>query len=177
MVGWWGKRVQLGSYIYKMPSKPKPSPRPPGRPKKPKGPKSAPDPSPPPTPEQLEADNQRVYTPDMADRLREHMSKGYSFESFGAEPGLWVSRESLRLWLDKYPEFRQAREEGRAAARKFYEGRGMEGMSEGKLFNERAWMFLAKNVTGMRENPLPEGLETADFTPVIALPVDDGNEV
>lgn len=62
-----------------------------------------------------------AYKPEMCERLIEHMSKGYSFASFGAE--VKCSRQNLYLWCDEYPEFKQAKESGTAAALKFFEQR------------------------------------------------------
>ena len=49
------------------------------------------------------------------------MSEGYSFRSFGAVVG--VSRKTLYEWVDKYPEFAEAKDIATSKAQMFFEKR------------------------------------------------------
>lgn len=50
----------------------------------------------------------KKYKPELCDELINHMSKGYSFESFAGV--INVTRSLLYIWLDEYPEFKEAKE-------------------------------------------------------------------
>ncbi len=83
------------------------------------------------------------YKPEYCDALIEHMAKGYSFETFGASVGVWTS--STYLWL-KHPKFSEAKKEGEARCRLWWEKLGMGGASGHlKNFNAAAWIFNMKN--------------------------------
>lgn len=51
--------------------------------------------------------------------LIDHMSKGHSFESFGADVN--AGRRTLYEWADNFEEFRDAKEIGHAKAMKLFE--------------------------------------------------------
>lgn len=51
---------------------------------------------------------QSKYKPEYAVKLRDHLSKGYSFESFH----IGVARSTKYEWLKSVPEFKQAHDEG-----------------------------------------------------------------
>lgn len=52
------------------------------------------------------------YKPEFCNLLIEHMKRGLSFESFGAEDGVGVSKETLYNWLERHKEFLDARKRG-----------------------------------------------------------------
>jgi len=60
-----------------------------------------------------------VYLPEYCDLLIEHNKQGLSFESFGAVVG--VGRTTLYAWVDSQPDFKDAKERGRAHLINFYE--------------------------------------------------------
>ena len=60
-----------------------------------------------------------LYRPEFCEELVEHMSKGYSFTSFGA-----VCKAGLRTmqdWATRHPEFKDAIGRGMAARCKYHE--------------------------------------------------------
>lgn len=79
--------------------------------------------------------------------LIDHMSKGLSFESFGAVVG--AGRSTLYLWRDHNKSFMDAHELGKQAALGFFEKVGVQGLL-GKIkgFNASVWMFYMKNRFG-----------------------------
>lgn len=58
------------------------------------------------------------YKPEMCAMLEIHLGQGFSFAAF-TKSG--VGRTTLYDWVDKYPEFKEAKERGTAAALSFYE--------------------------------------------------------
>lgn len=58
------------------------------------------------------------YNAAFCDRLVEHMAKGLTFESFGAEVG--VHRDTLYAWAEKHPAFSDAKKRGVAHSELFY---------------------------------------------------------
>lgn len=76
------------------------------------------------------------------DMLIAHMSKGLSFESFGAE--IHRGRDTLYRWARRYPEFQEAKQKAEAHCQKWWELRGMEGLTE-KGFSAAIWIFNMKN--------------------------------
>ena len=90
--------------------------------------------------------------------LIHHMEKGYSFESFGAVAN--VNRQCLYQWVDKYPNFAQAKSLGDCKSRKFWEGLGIAGTC-GKIngFSSSTWIFTMKCRFGYRD-----GSETGEQT-------------
>jgi hypothetical protein len=59
------------------------------------------------------------YKPEFCEQLISHMSQGKSFESFGAKAN--AGRRTLFDWVEKYPEFKQAKEAGEMKALDFLE--------------------------------------------------------
>lgn len=74
----------------------------------------------------------------------DHMSQGYSFESFAAIVN--VSKDTLYEWAKQHKEFSDAGDQARSKARLFWEQKGIEGMN-GKIrnFNSGVWQFWMKN--------------------------------
>lgn len=61
------------------------------------------------------------YKPEFCNMLLDHMSRGYSFESFGAV--INVVRSTLYKWCDDFPEFGDAKDIAFAKAQYWYERR------------------------------------------------------
>ncbi|MGV8130658.1 MAG: hypothetical protein ACP5N7_00985 [Candidatus Pacearchaeota archaeon] len=59
------------------------------------------------------------YKKEYCQMLVDHMAKGYSFGSFGADVN--CGRRTLNDWVDRYEEFKAAREEGQEKAKKYFE--------------------------------------------------------
>lgn len=82
--------------------------------------------------------------------LTDHMAAGYTFSSFAGVAK--VSRSTINNWVEKYPQFANAKEFGESLAQKWWEQRGHEGM-QGliKGFNATVWVFAMKNMFGWRD--------------------------
>jgi hypothetical protein len=61
------------------------------------------------------------YKPEYCDLLIRHMSKGLSFDSFGAKAN--CGKTTLYEWVKKYPEFAEAKKKATAKAQEFFESR------------------------------------------------------
>ena len=61
------------------------------------------------------------YKENYPDLLIKHMSQGLSFSTFGATVG--VARQTCYEWVDKYPEFKEAKSIGEQKAQDFMEKR------------------------------------------------------
>jgi len=60
-----------------------------------------------------------LYKPEYCQQLIDHLAHGYSFESFGAIVGR--GRATLYEWVEKYPEFAEAKRVGSERGLKFLE--------------------------------------------------------
>lgn len=94
------------------------------------------------------------YKPEYCELVIEHMSKGYSFESFAGL--LKASTATIYRWRDSQEDFRNAVERAFAACRLFWEGQGVEGLwssserspdgtSRSKAMNAAVWKFNMQN--------------------------------
>lgn len=91
-----------------------------------------------------------LYKPEYCDQLIEHMSKGYSFESFAG--ALRVSKQIIYDWRVKHSDFLDAFEIANELCRMFWEGLGINHIthidskfeSTPKL-NSTVYMFNMKN--------------------------------
>ncbi len=83
------------------------------------------------------------YDPAFCEQLIEHMSKGFSFEAFGGVIG--VARATLYNWEEAHPEFLDAKRIGQSRSQHFWEGKGIDGLDQGKNFNATTWIFAMKN--------------------------------
>lgn len=117
------------------------------------------------------------YKKQYCQELVEHMRDGYSFHSFAGKIG--VGARTLFDWLDKYPDFQDAKDQGEHACLLFWEKTGIAGMfgktfknRDGKEFkvnvNPAIWIFnmkarFAKH--GWRDIPEdPDKLKASDRT-------------
>lgn len=95
------------------------------------------------------------YNATLPNKLVEHLSKGYSFESFGAEAG--VGRSAMYDWLEKYPEFAEAKLVGEERGLRLFESMAVstatgkslknkdgEEQFNPKLSNTQMLLFLMK---------------------------------
>lgn len=98
------------------------------------------------------------YRPEYCEMLKEHMSKGYSFESFGAI--VKSHKDTLYNWTKLFPEFSDAKKEAFELNRLFWEDQGLKGLWEEteydekgkplktKKLNSTVWIFNMKNRFG-----------------------------
>lgn len=59
------------------------------------------------------------YKKEYDQQLVEHMSQGYSFESFGANVG--CGRRTLFDWAERFPSFKEAQKQGYELGKKLFE--------------------------------------------------------
>jgi len=84
------------------------------------------------------------YKPEFCEKLIDHMSQGFSFESFAAT--IDTHRGTLYRWEREYPEFRDAKKSGLDKSLLFWERLGMQGATGAlEKFNSSAWIFNLKN--------------------------------
>ena len=90
------------------------------------------------------------YLDEYPNLLIQHMAAGYSFESFGAHAN--CCKETLYSWLQKYPDFSDAKKEGEAKCRHWWEEKGNEAMN-GLIpgFIASIYIFNMKNRFGWRD--------------------------
>jgi hypothetical protein len=75
--------------------------------------------------------------------LIEHMSKGYSFQTFGLKIG--IARSALYKWVDKHKAFEDSKREAEAHCRFFWEKIGIGGATGAlKNFNAASWIYNMK---------------------------------
>lgn len=92
------------------------------------------------------------YKKEYCDLLVEKMGEGYSIEAFAGFIG--VSKDTIYEWADQRDEFSDAKKEGEAQSRLFWERMGMAGMvGKVKNFNSAVWIFNMKNRFGWRDQP------------------------
>ena len=90
------------------------------------------------------------YNPSLCKDLIEHMKEGLSFEAFAGKHR--VSKDTMYVWLNKHPEFANAKNIGTDLCRLFWEKTGRAGVL-GKIpnFNATVWIFNMKNRFGWRD--------------------------
>jgi hypothetical protein len=64
----------------------------------------------------LDIKNPGLYKKEFCQKLIDHMSRGYSFESFGATLSPRVGRSTMYDWIKVHPEWKEAKEVGESAA-------------------------------------------------------------
>src|SRR3990167_3146918 len=90
------------------------------------------------------------YKPEFDDLVIEHLSKGYSFQSFAGV--VRVNYDTLFAWVKVHPSFAYAKEVGTAQSHLFWERMGIHG-TVGKIdkFVPSTWIFNMKNRFGWRD--------------------------
>lgn len=83
------------------------------------------------------------YKKEYCQQLIDHMAAGFSFHSFGGK--LLVGHRTLFDWLDRYPEFQDAKLIGEYACMYFWEKTGIAG-THGKIkgFQQASFIFNMK---------------------------------
>jgi transposase len=108
------------------------------------------------------------YKPEFCELLIECMKKGYSFEAFGSEVS--ISKQTLYDWVERYPEFSDAKNIGLSHARKFWENIAILAcLGDNKMANPAIWVFNMKNRFGWRDKQ-PEEISDRIQPLVIDLP-------
>lgn len=84
------------------------------------------------------------YRPEYCQKLVDHMSQGYSYESFPAV--VKVSLQTIYDWEKANPDYLEAKKRAFVESRLFWERIGIEGAVGGlEKFNATAWIFTMKN--------------------------------
>ena len=92
----------------------------------------------------------KKYKPEFCQMLLDHSKQGLSFEAFCAKIG--VSRQTLKNWAEKYPEFGEAKEIALSNRIELAE-RTLWLITTGKLKgNVTGAIFILKNIAGWRDS-------------------------
>lgn len=94
------------------------------------------------------------YKPEYCEMLIKYMAQGYSFEAFAGI--VRTTKQTIYTWTEEFPEFLDAKEEGFARSREFWEKQAIDGLwniqGEGsRNLNNTAWVFNMKNRFGWRD--------------------------
>lgn len=115
------------------------------------------------------------YKPEYCEKLVEHMSAGYAFESFSATIG--VHRDTLYEWEKVHPEFSEAKKKGTEASFLWWEKLGMAGaVGKVKNFNAAVWIFSMKNKFGYRDKHEHTNPDQQPGKVIIYIPDNGRNE-
>jgi len=102
-----------------------------------------------------------LYDPKFCQMLIDHMAGGLSFESFAGVIG--TCRDTLYNWAKEYSEFFDAKKQGFAKNRLYWEKAGNAGMYMGgkeNPFNATVWIFNMKNRFGWADRTEQTGTIT-----------------
>jgi hypothetical protein len=84
------------------------------------------------------------YKPELCSKALEVLKNGESLAAVCCE--LDITRETLRLWRDEHPEFREAIDRGLQHAQRHWELIGKDGVvGNYEKFNGAPWIFTMKN--------------------------------
>jgi hypothetical protein len=95
------------------------------------------------------------YKPEYNEMLIEHMSAGYSYQTFAAK--IKVNLDTLYNWEKLFPEFSETKKEAFEQCRLFWEKQGIDGVWDITEFDEKGkpiktkrlnsavWIFNMKN--------------------------------
>jgi hypothetical protein len=104
--------------------------------------------------------------------LIDHMSKGFSFESFAGI--VETDRQTIYNWTDKHPEFFDAKKEAFEKSRVFWEEAALKGLwndKDGPQLNNTIWIFNMKNRFGWKDKVEVEETGTKEIK--ISIDSDD----
>lgn len=116
------------------------------------------------------------YKPEYCEQLIEHMSNGYSFESFAAD--LSVSKDTLYEWSKVYPEFSDAHAVGRMKLLKHLETFTIMAVGDTETYkiNTGLHIFRLKNQIGWKEKSEQEIQGKVTLEDLVSKSRDDGNK-
>jgi len=84
------------------------------------------------------------YKKEYCDLLIDHMSKGFSFESFAGKVN--TCKQTIYTWLDKNPEFVDAKKRATAKCLEFWEAAGIEGIFNRTDYDENGKPLVKKSL-------------------------------
>jgi hypothetical protein len=103
------------------------------------------------------------YDPKFCDLLVDHMSKGFSFESFAGL--INVRTQTIYNWLKSEPNFLEAKSIAFERSRLFWEDVGIKHIKniyQGDNLNTTLWIFNMKNRFGWKD--VKEDVDPAEKT-------------
>lgn len=118
--------------------------------------------------EKIKPGRKTDYKTQYCDELIDHMSKGYSYESFAGSIG--VVKKTLYNWEESFLEWGEAKEIAFEKCRLFWEKLGIdhvintsdsfgEGQSSSRSLNSTVWIFNMKNRFKWRDKQ-PDEVDT-----------------
>ena len=107
-------------------------------------------------------DNKKRYKKEFAEQLPDMFMEGESVAEVCTELG--VSRRAFYDWVKKYPEFKEAYEQGKLYSEAWWTKLGRAGAAGQVPLNATPWIFNMKNRFGWRDQPADETDD--DATPV-----------
>lgn len=102
---------------------------------------------------------------ELCEALIEHGRTGLSFETFGVSEaaiaivGSYVVKDTIYKWVDKYPEFSDAKKAYTELCRQWWEKKANDHIThykDGKQLNSAVWIFNMRNRFGWRDKPKDE---------------------
>ena len=101
-----------------------------------------------------------LYREEYCQKLIDHMTGGGTYEGFAAM--LRVAKQTLYDWEKVHPEFLDAKKVGKSMHRHYMDGIG-HGLMTGSLKGSTAvWIFLMKNIHGLKDDPVDYDEEAVD---------------
>ena len=99
------------------------------------------------------------YKPEYCDELIKYMGQGKSFVSFAGHIG--VGKRTIYDWVERYPEFSEAKQVAKAKCEDFYIALGLD-MATGNLekCNATAYVWLTKNILRWTDRAETQGSES-----------------
>jgi hypothetical protein len=102
------------------------------------------------------------YREEYCEKLIEHMSKGYSYESFSAIVG--TCRATLYNWEKQFPQFLDAKNQARELCQLWWEQQGNAGLwasgdKESAKLNPSLWIFNMKARFRWKDEDIKSGDE------------------
>lgn len=84
------------------------------------------------------------YEERYCEELIDHMSKGYSFESFAGK--ISVARSTIYEWVDNFPQFSDAKKAAFEQSRLWWEKQGIDGLYSTTEYDEKGKPSLSKSI-------------------------------
>jgi len=103
------------------------------------------------------------YSVKLANGLTEMFESGQSVAEVCLE--LRIGRTTFYNWVDKYPKFKRAYEEGAFISEAWWMALGRAGAAGQIPLNTGAWIFNMKNRFKWRDRPDPEVMGDDEMTP------------
>lgn len=117
------------------------------------------------------------FRPEYCSKVIEHMSKGFSFESFAGIVG--TTESTVWNWANDFPEFLEAKKQAYARSRVFWEQQGIIGLfsdKDGPKLNTGVWAFNMKNRFGWTDRQEVKQETTVVVKPYVIKRI-DGSEI